>query len=134
MDAVATVTRSEPRPGFRQGLALVGLSAGALLASRLLAGADLEVSLCGFKALVGLPCPFCGGIRASAALVGGAFSEALRWNPAAALGHGAFLATGLLLLLGKTPPWLRAENQQGVLRQLAVILIANWIYLVAVGR
>ncbi len=119
------------------GLVLLGVSLGALatsgLSDRAFAAAP-GLSLCGFQALVGLPCPLCGGVRASAALGAGAFGEALFWNPAVALGHGALLLTGSLLVLGREPPWLESERQPMVMRSAALVLLANWIYLIIVGR
>ena len=117
-----------------QGLLLVGLAAGVVLAAGLLGAAGSSLSFCAFRALLGLPCPFCGGIRASAALFEGGFREALSWNPAAVLGHAALLATGLILLLGRTPPWLAPGRQRAVFGAAALVLLGNWIYLIAAGR
>jgi hypothetical protein len=38
-------------------------------------------SLCWFQAVVGIPCPGCGSIRATMALFRGDFAEAFYWHP-----------------------------------------------------
>ena len=126
MDAV----RSERH----QGLALLALSLISLGGSALLRDLAPDVNLCGVKALFGLPCPFCGGVRATAALGQGSLLEALAWNPAVTLLHAGMLTSGAALVLGRTPPWLTPERQRFVFRAVLVILLVNWLYLVAVGR
>lgn len=122
------------RSNRHQGLALLALSLVSLGAAALLRDLAPDVTLCGVKALSGLPCPFCGGVRATAALGQGSLPEAFAWNPAVVLLHAGMLASGAALVLGRTPPWLTPERQRLVFRGLVVILIANWVYLVAVGR
>ena len=41
----------------------------------------LEGIPCIFQDCTGLPCPFCGGTRAFAALAGGRLAESLSWHP-----------------------------------------------------
>lgn len=41
----------------------------------------IDVPLCGFKALFGLPCPGCGMTRALSALLGGDIVSAFRFHP-----------------------------------------------------
>ena len=122
------------RSNRHQGLALLALSLVSLGAAALLRDLAPDVTLCGVKALSGLPCPFCGGVRATAALGQGSLPEAFAWNPAVVLLHAGMLTSGAALVLGRTPPWLTPERQRLVFRGLVVILIANWVYLVAVGR
>ncbi len=122
------------RSNRHQGLALLALSLVSLGAAALLRDLAPDVTLCGVKALSGLPCPFCGGVRATAALGQGSLPEAFAWNPAVVLLHAGMLTSGAALILGRTPPWLTPERQRLVFRGLVVILIANWLYLVAVGR
>ena len=117
-----------------QGLALLTLSALSLGVAVLLGNLLSEVSLCGVKALSGLPCPFCGGVRATAALGRGAPAEAFAWNPAVTLLHAGLFASGLSLALGRTPAWLAPGRQRVVFRAALVILLANWVYLIAAGR
>ena len=122
------------RSGRHQGLALLALSLVSLGAAALLRDLAPDVTLCGVKALSGLPCPFCGGVRATAALGQGSLLEAFAWNPAVTLLHAGMLTSGAALVLGRTPEWLTPERQQFVFRAVLVILLANWLYLVAVGR
>ncbi len=122
------------RSSRHQGIALLALLAISLGVSILLRDLAPEVTLCGVKALSGLPCPFCGGVRATAALGRGAPAEAFAWNPAVTLLHAGMLASGAALALGVTPPWLTPGRQKLVFRAAVVILLANWLYLVAVGR
>ncbi len=122
------------RSNRHQGLALLALSLVSLGAAALLRDLAPDVTLCGVKALSGLPCPFCGGVRATAALGQGSLPEAFAWNPAVVLLHAGMLTSGAALVLGRMPPWLTPERQRLVFRGLVVILIANWLYLVAVGR
>lgn len=120
--------------GRHQGLALLALSAISLGAAVLLRDLAPDVNLCGVKALSGLPCPFCGGVRATAALGRGALAEAFVWNPAIVLLHAGLLVSGLALVAGRTPPWLAPGRPGWVFRAAAVTLLANWVYLVAAGR
>lgn len=122
------------RSGRHQGLALLALSLISLGAAVLLRDLAPDVTLCGVKKLTGLPCPFCGGVRATAALGQGSLPEAFAWNPAVTLLHAVMLTSGAALVLGRTPAWLTPERQQFVFRAVVVILLANWLYLIAVGR
>ena len=122
------------RSNRHQGLALLALSLISLGAAVLLRDLAPDVTLCGVKKLTGLPCPFCGGVRATAALGQGSLAEAFAWNPAVTLLHAGMLTSGAALVLGRTPPWLTPERQRFVFRAILVILLVNWLYLVAVGR
>lgn len=64
--------------------------------------AALDVPLCAFKHLTGVPCPLCGGTRVCAALAQGDVAAALQLNPGllpvlalAALHSGLLLAEAL---------------------------------------
>lgn len=64
--------------------------------------AALDVPLCAFKHLTGVPCPLCGGTRVCAALAQGDVATALQLNPGllpvlalAALHSGLLLAEAL---------------------------------------
>ena len=122
------------RSGRHQGLALLALSLISLGMSALLRDLAADVTLCGVKTFTGLPCPFCGGVRATAALGQGSLADAFAWNPAVTLLHAAMFASGAALILGRTPPWLTPERQRFVFRAVVVILLVNWLYLVAAGR
>ena len=120
--------------GRHQGLALLALTLISLGVAALLRDVAPDITLCGVKKLTGLPCPFCGGVRATAALGQGSLAEALAWNPAVTLLHAGMLTSGAALVLGRTPPWLTPERNRFVFRAILVILLANWLYLVVVGR
>lgn len=120
--------------GRHQGLALLALSLISLGVAALLRDLVPDITLCGVKKLTGLPCPFCGGVRATAALGQGSLAEAVAWNPAVTLLHAGIVTSGAALVLGRTPPWLTPERQRFVFRAVVVILVANWLYLVAAGR
>lgn len=140
-------TRETPgAPRRAAGAALLLLSGAALLSVPLIEAAVVATfgatadgsprwpSLCGVQALFSIPCPLCGGLRATAALARGDLLAALRWNPAAVLLHGAVLASAGLLLLDRTPPWPAYGRRRAVLVAALSVLFTNWAYLVAVGR
>ena len=122
------------RNSRHQGWALLALFAISLGVSALLRDAAPDITLCGVKALSGLPCPFCGGVRATAALGRGAALEALAWNPAVTLLNAGMLASGAALVAGVTPPWLTPGRQRLVFQAAVAVLLVNWMYLLAVGR
>ena len=89
---------------------------------------------CPFKALTGIPCPGCGGVRAITALLHGHFLEALYTNP---------LSLIVFLFLCIVPIWTLIDGfrQQPTLRRLlttrwntsatiilVLIILANWIW------
>lgn len=117
-----------------QGIALLALSAISLGAAFLLRDLAPDVTLCGVKTLTGLPCPFCGGVRATAALGAGALGEAFAWNPAVTVLHAGMLGSGAALIFGGAPPWLTPGRQRFWFRAALVVLLVNWLYLIAVGR
>jgi hypothetical protein len=89
-----------------------------------------DICLCGFRAITGLPCPGCGGTRATLSLLRGDVERALAWNPLVT----AFvcLAAGSLLL--RLAAGRRLEIRLGR-RHNAIVLVgaialiaANWIY------
>ncbi len=117
-----------------RGLALLGLSL-SLVAIALLVEESLRgITLCGVKALFGLPCPFCGGLRATRALGRGEIGEALWWNPAATLLHAGLVVSGVSQVLGREPPWFAPGRQRRVFALAGAALVGNWIWLLAVGR
>lgn len=137
-----------PRGGPRRaGASLLALVAAVLVAAPLFdaltdrlwaafaagrGGPSDFPELCGVKVLFGIPCPFCGGFRATAALGRADLPEAVRWNPGVVLLHGWLAATGALLVLRKTPPWFR-PGRAALAAGLAA-LAANWAYLLFAGR
>ncbi len=141
---MASAPPADAFPGRIAGLALAGLSAVPLLALRAfgacpvgspLAAAEAPgFALCLFRTVSGVPCPFCGGTRATMALAGGAPGDAFLWNPLAVLIHAGLLVTGIALALGLRPPWLAPGRSPAALRVLLVLVAGNWAYLIVVGR
>lgn len=88
----------------------------------------VQITVCPMKLASGLPCPFCGGTRASMSLLSGEFANAFRINPLAAFGVAGFIAwAGLWLGFGwKIETTLKAPV---VTALILLILAANWAYL-----
>ena len=126
--------QSLSRPGRIAGLALASVSAATLVLLGWVGAEGAALPPCGLKMVTGLPCPLCGGVRATAALGRGALEEALWWNPAAVAIHAGLLVSGALIAFAKTPPWLRAGRSPNVFRIAMVLLAVNWVYLIAAGR
>jgi hypothetical protein len=115
----------------------IGLLAAAVVG--LLRLDRIPLTLCVFKALTGLPCPTCGSTRALGRLFALDFAGALAMNPFTTL--VAVLVAGWALLDLALLPRGRALDLQVprrlgfALRVAALALfLANWIYLIAVGR
>ena len=92
---------SEPGPLSRSERHWRGMVLPLILLSFLLASQVVKwgrLPLCGFLALTGVPCPFCGGTRACAALATGDTGAAWQLNPgvcgivAVAFVHAAVLS------------------------------------------
>jgi hypothetical protein len=108
------------------------LAAGFVIYIRPLIFSGLKWRPCVFYQVTGLPCPFCGGTRATHALLRGDFPLALYYNAVAfpvaavaALALGAWLfeaATGTAVYgrLARFPHW------RAVLAMVAGLLIAWW--------
>ena len=99
----------------------------------------LPFPVCYVKALTGWPCPTCGATRAMARLFALDLGGAFVMNPLAtmvALGIIAWAVVDLLLLRRGGSRSFRVSPATGtVLRVAAVLLVlANWVYLIAVGR
>lgn len=131
------------RVGAAAGPAL-GAIFGAALASAVAAvsllGLDrLPVSLCGWKAFFGFPCPTCGSTRALACLAHLDLAGAFAMNPlaaSAALLVACWAALDLALLPSRRAFVLElSPGPARLLRVLApLLLVLNWLYLVAAGR
>lgn len=141
------VIAGAPRTGLRAAPGTVPLAAlfAALAAALALVGGMLSLDglglpICVFKATTGVPCVTCGGTRALVALGHLDVPGALAMNPLVAL--------SLLVLI----PWGVADALLAALRRRALVLevgpvagrallwaavpaiLANWAYLVVVGR
>jgi len=127
-----------PFPAIFATLAIL-CAAAASLFLRLGGARLLPLARCPFKALSGLPCPTCGGTHALAALAGGHFVEALRFNPLVTLAVAGVVAAGAasLFRLAARQPALRltlTRREELAARGGALALVAlNWAYLIARG-
>lgn len=105
-----------------------------------LATPGIQLPLCTFKILTGLPCPTCGLTRTVIALSRGDVSRALFMNPLAAVGavvalvYLVYAAAVLAFRLPRLRPLVTPLDAR-ILRVAAVTLFAlNWIWLIATGR
>lgn len=92
--------------------------------------------ICTFRALTGLPCVTCGATHASLAFLHGHFGAALRFNPlifAGICGVAIFDLYALLVLSTRSRRVRISFPKRGqrnlVLASLALVGLANWIYL-----
>lgn len=111
----------------------VGLLALAPLAPRL----ATALPACPLKSIVGVPCLTCGSTRAALALGRLDLWTALTINPLVAAGWVMLVVGGLIagvLALGgkplREPSWRLAAP---VRVAIALVLLANWVYLIKVG-
>ena len=99
----------------------------------------LPVSVCVFKAVTGLPGLTCGSTRVLGHLAALDLPGALAMNPLAAVGAVALVFWGgadlALWPKGRAVALAVSGRGASVLRGLALVLIVvNWVYLVAAGR
>lgn len=121
-------TRLEFSPPVFLGLILLAAAIARI-------GMDLRIPFprCGFKAVTGLPCAFCGGTRALRSLTHFRFSEAFWLNPLVTI--GAFAALGIFVIWVTVPRplfdrWLE-KNQKLPLLPIGLTLVAlNWILVI----
>ena len=87
----------------------------------------LEITLCPFRRLTGLPCPCCGATRACLSVLRGDFAVAVRLNPLAVVTIFVvpFLVVAMTLLKVRTR--VVVINAMKVFACLAIL--ANWAYL-----
>lgn len=111
-------------------LALVG--AAVYFAPR----AEDAPALCTFKRLTGVPCPTCGTTRMTMALSRGDVASALALNPLMATLFAASLVWLILRLgCGRTITLATTKRQRRMLwLAAAIMLCANWVYLILAGR
>jgi hypothetical protein len=92
---------------------------------------------CTWHAWTGIPCPGCGTTRAIVDLVGGDFRGAFAINPLATAGLLAFALGGVAapvwLRLGGAVPVPEPGPKPGWLAAAALLILANWGWLVASG-
>jgi hypothetical protein len=99
----------------------------------------LPVALCYLKAFTGLPCPTCGSTRALGRLFALDLPGAFAMNPLmtlAAIVVALWAAADLALLPRRRALGLEVAPRLGFALRVAavVVILANWIYLLATGR
>jgi hypothetical protein len=118
-------------------VAVTGLTALALTSTHVL---EIQLPLCPFKTITGLPCPTCGVTRAVMAMTRLDFAAAVAFNPlavAAAIAGGLYLVYAAIVLLARLPrfrPRLAPRDLTAARVVVLVVLSVNWIYLVLAGR
>jgi hypothetical protein len=127
-------------PGAFPVGATVGLAALLGASGVILLGATrLSIITCYFKLFTGFPCLTCGGTRAAVRLLRLDPAGALAMNPlvtVAAFLLAAWAAADVVLMTRRRA--LRIDLSPAAVRGLRVLvplaIVANWAYLVAVGR
>ena len=118
------------------------LSGLVLLASVVLPQHLPDIPVCAFKRMTGYPCPFCGMTRAFTAMGHGACAVAVRESPAGAILYlviiGVFAASATRLVRSprsdhSPDPGRARALRWGLLIAGTLILLANWIYRLAMG-
>jgi len=117
-------------------LAVLGVLTGLMLPI-----VGVQLPACNFRRMTGIACPGCGGTRAWLLLSHMHVLEALEMNPLVAVlgiaGGLCALYSAVVLALGL--PRIRLSFSSRVERRtfwiaMAVVALANWAYLIAVGR
>jgi hypothetical protein len=128
------------RPGAPPlGLVFGGIGLLAAAAVGWLRFDRIPLTFCVFKGLTGLPCPTCGSTRTLGRLFALDFAGALAMNPfttLVAVVVGAWALADLALLPRKKALGLEISPRLGFALRVAalVLLLVNWLYLVAAGR
>lgn len=91
--------------------------------------------LCPAWAILGIPCPTCGGTRAAAAVAAGDLWAALSWNPLVAV-LAVLTAASVPLAAGAGLGWVPVPRVprrlgRGTRAAVGVALALNWFYLLA---
>jgi hypothetical protein len=130
----------EGPPAFEIAGGLVALAA-ALVARFVPAERFSLCGVCGFRRATGWPCPSCGATRAFLALAHGRWAEGIAHNPFFA---GVFLSLLLFIPYAAWVVFLRKPRLRASFSGrrdawfwgavLALILLINWLYLLAHGE
>jgi hypothetical protein len=92
---------------------------------------------CAFKRITGLPCPSCGATRSALALARFDFADAFVHYPLAALAWslliGGGLVAGVAALAGYGVPELPRRLPLWARVGIVLVVLANWLYLIATG-
>ena len=126
-------------PGPPLGAIFGGIGLAAAAAVWLLGLDRIPLTLCVFKGLTGLPCPTCGSTRALGRLFGLDLAGALAMNPfttVLAAVVAAWAVADVALLPRRQAVGIEVSARLGFALRVAVLVLflANWVYLVAVGR
>jgi len=118
---------------------LVG-SASLCLLGVALVTPGIQLPVCGFKTITGLPCPTCGITRTIIALSRGDVSRGVFMNPLAAilcavgLLYLVYAAIVLALRLPRFRPTVTSIGARRLRIAACTALAVNWIWLIATGR
>jgi hypothetical protein len=121
------------------GLILGLCAAAAGLLGRLLRVDSFKVTLCGFKAMTGIPCPTCGATRCLISVARLDLRTAFEMNPLIFV-LGVFLAawavTDSILWVRRRSLGLEVQKGWGIPIAIfaAVMAFVNWVHLILVGR
>ena len=104
-----------------------------------LVGTDtIDLGICGFKMMFGLPCLTCGSTRATLHLLDGSLLEALRHQPMMLSIYALLLVWGALSLWAfatrKSLKLKLTDREDWALKAVIVgVPCGNWAYLIAAG-
>ncbi len=94
----------------------------------------LDIPLCPVKAITGLPCPGCGGMRAFRLLRGGRVDEALSLNPLSVVVIAFLCVSGVWLaadIVRDRDSYLRFITRRwprGVVVAVLAVIVLNWAW------
>ena len=136
------LTRTSRLPSWSAPVVAFGLLwlvlaiAGTIVAWTLHQRLGMSMTLCTFKTITGFPCLTCGATRCALCVLDGRFIAAFLYNPL--VFTGALVAGALLLLRVVFGCTLRLDLRgwrRTAAWMLAIALaLANWAYLIGVGR
>lgn len=120
-------------PGRNALARLTAVASGLLI----LAWMPMPHTVCPFRMLTGLPCPFCGGTHAGIDLGRGHPVAALRASPLAVCGAVALIALPMLRKTGVAERWpklpAKARNAMAITGILAALAVSEVWQLVRFG-
>jgi hypothetical protein len=129
--------RARPGPPLGAIFGAIGLVAGVAVAWLHLD--RLPFAICTFKVLTGLPCPTCGSTRAIGRLFALDPAGALAMNPLTTVAAGLVAAWAIvdLALLPRRRALdveVHPRLARGLRLAVAIVLVLNWVYLLASHR